>query len=131
MFSNANVIGLDIGSESIKMVEIAHENNRMELATYGVAKHNLNIDGYWGSSKLRPLATIIEDILDSGNFSGIKTVMSVRSKDVYVTTMDFDANWGKKRIENEIHKQASYFLPYPPDEMRLSWSLLNNDRSLL
>lgn len=127
MFADRILIGLDIGSDAIKMVEIRHHNENPELLTYGLAKHNLKLDGYWDSSKLRQLSRIIEDILDSGDFSGVKTVMSVSSKDVYVTTMDFDLNLNRKQIQTEIEKQAPYFLPYPPDEMRLSWSLIEND----
>ena len=127
MFADKVQIGLDIGSDSIKMVEARNEKGRFELLTYGTAKHNLDLEGYWDSTKLRQLSRIIEDIMESGDFGGVKTIMSVQSKDVYVTTMDFDLGWDKKRIQTEIEKQAPYFLPYPPDEMRLSWSLIDND----
>ncbi len=127
MFSDNIIVGLDIGMDSIKMVEVSHGKNGVELQTYGIAKHNLVLEGYWDSSKLRQLSRIVEDILDSGDFSGVKTVMGVQSKEVYVTTMDFDLNLSKKDIQREIEKQAPYFLPYPPDEMRLSWSLIEND----
>ena len=127
MFTDNVIIGLDIGSDSIKMVETRHDRGKVELITYGTAKHNLDLEGYWDSTKLRQMARIIEDIMDSGDFGGVKTVMSVQSKHVYVTTMDFDISWNKKKIQTEIEKQAAYFLPYPPDEMRLSWSLIEND----
>jgi len=129
--SNKAIIGLDIGADSIKMVEVNHNGQQKEITTYGIAKHTVGVDGYWDGSRLRQIATIIEDILDSGNFIGTKTVMSVQSKDVYVTTMDFDAGWNKKMIQDEIDRQAPYFLPYPPDEMRLSWSLIQNDPRIM
>ncbi len=128
MFPDNIIIGLDIGSDSIKMVEVSSGKKKdAELLTYGTAKHNLKLEGYWDSTKLRQLSRIIEDIMDSGDFAGVKTVMGVASKDVYVTTMDFELSWNKKQIQEEIQKQAPYFLPYPPDEMRLSWSLIEND----
>ncbi|MEM1312625.1 MAG: pilus assembly protein PilM [Patescibacteria group bacterium] len=127
MFSDKTLIGLDIGTDSVKMVEIGHSGQAPELVTYGMAKHSLLLEGYWDSTKLRQLSTIIEDIMSFGNFAGVKTVISVQSKDVYVTTMDFEASWNKKLIQEEIDKQAAYFLPYPPDEMRLSWSIIEND----
>jgi len=127
MFGNKTYIGLDIGANSIKMVEVSNGAEGHELVTYGTAQHSLNLDGYWDSTKLRKLSTIIEDIMNSGGFSGVKTIMSVPSKDVYVTTMDFEASWNKKQIQEEIDKQAPYFLPFPPDEMRLSWSVIEND----
>jgi type IV pilus assembly protein PilM len=127
MLQNTNVIGLDIGTDSIKLVEIAHNNNTLELVTYGIASHNLNLEGYWDRGLLRQLATMIEDLMQSGDFKGYKTVMSVQSKEVYVSTMDFEVSWDHQRIEDEINQQAPYFLPYPPDEMRVSWSLIAND----
>jgi type IV pilus assembly protein PilM len=127
MFSDKIQIGLDIGSDTIKMVEVRRNGTSFELMTYGLAKHNLDLEGYWNSTKLRQLSRIIEDIMESGDFGGVKTIMSVQSKHVYVTTMDFEMDWGKKKIQQEIEKQAPYFLPYPPDEMRLSWSLIEND----
>ena len=127
MFSDKVLIGLDIGTEAIKMVETKNVKGQVELITYGVAHHNLNLDGYWDATKLRQLSIIIEDLMKTAHFGGVKTVMSVMSKDVYVTTMDFEANWNRGQIQSEIEKQAKYFLPYPPDEMRLSWNIIKND----
>lgn len=126
-FSDNILIGLDIGSSSIKMAEIRHSKKGMELVTFGSANHNVDLEGHWDSQKLRKLAIIIDDIMTSNKFTGVRTVFSVRSKDVYVTTMDFDASWDKKRIQSEIERQAPYFLPLPPDEMRLSWKQIPMD----
>lgn len=130
MFSDKTVIGLDIGSDSIKMVESHNSDSGNKLLTYGIAKHSLSLEGYWDSNRLRQIATIVEQILNSGDFSGVKTVMSVQSKDVYVTTMDFEASWNKHMIQEEIDRQAPYFLPYPADEMRLSWSVIKDDPAI-
>jgi Tfp pilus assembly PilM family ATPase len=131
MITDKTIVGLDIGSDAIKMVEIHHANTGRELLTYGIAKHGITLEGYWDSSRLRQISTIVEEILNSGDFAGVKTVMSVQSKDVYVTTMDFDANWTKHMIQEEIDRQSPYFLPYPPDEMRLSWGVIKNDPRIL
>ena len=131
MFNDKNIIGLDIGTESIKLVEIAHHDGQNELLTYGIAKHSIDLGGYWDSSRLKKISIIVEDILNTGDFKGVKTVMSIQSKDVFVTTMDFEEGWDKNIIQSEIDKQAPYFLPYPPDEMRLSWNLINDDERVV
>ncbi|GAB4144277.1 MAG: type IV pilus assembly protein PilM [Patescibacteria group bacterium] len=131
IFNEKVLIGLDIGTHSIKMVEIARAGDKLNLKTYAIASHNLPIEGYWDGSRLRQFGQIIQDLLDQGNFAGIKTVVGVHSQDVYVTTMDFDASWQKSQIKEQIDKQAPYFLPYPPDEMRLSWSIIQTDPKIL
>ena len=122
-FANNEIIGLDIGYESVKMVEVSHDA-RPKLSTFGIAKHELDLDGYWDGKTLRQLSKVIHKVLNNGNFEGVKTVMSVRSKDVYVTTMDFPADYKKSQIQKEINSQAKYILPYAPNEMRLSWSFV-------
>ena len=127
IFNEKTLIGLDIGTHSIKMVEMGLTGSEKVLKTYAIATHSLPIEGYWDGSRLRQFGQIIQDLLDQGNFSGSKTVVSVHSQDVYVTTMDFDSTWQKHQIKEQIDKQAPYFLPYPPDEMRLSWSVIPTD----
>lgn len=121
MFLDNILIGLDIGTASIKMVEIKHDKNGPILQTFGLANHNINLNGYWDSVKLRQLSIIIEELMSANSFTGVRTVLSVMSQHVYVTTMDFDVKWSKDKIQGEIERQAPYFLPYPADEMRLSW----------
>jgi type IV pilus assembly protein PilM len=127
IFGDKTLIGLDIGTNSIKMVEVAHSGSGQLLKTYAIATHSLPIEGYWDGSRLRQFGQIIQDLLEEGNFGGVKTVVSIHSQDVYVTTMDFDAGWQKVQIKEQIDKQAPYFLPYPPDEMRLSWTSISTD----
>lgn len=130
MFSDKILIGLDIGSNNIKMVEIKHTKKGAILHTFGLAHHNINLNGYWDSVKLRQLSIIIEEIMNTNSFTGVRTVLSVMSQHVYVTTMDFNSKWDKKKIQNEIERQAPYFLPYPADEMRLSWRPIPMDEEV-
>jgi type IV pilus assembly protein PilM len=124
LIKNTEIIGLDIGTHSIKMVEIDHRKQGKFLTTFAITNHAINLDGYWDSKTLRTIAHTIDELMNKSNFVGIKTVMSVRSKDVYVTTMDFDAMLDEKAIKAEINRQAEFFLPLPPDQMRLSYDLL-------
>jgi type IV pilus assembly protein PilM len=128
------VLGLDIGSSNLKMVEIKHNSataNSMELVTYGVYKHDLNLDGFWDNEKIDKFAKTIELIRKNANFKTMKTVVALPAKHVFVTTMDFEASWSKKMIQDEINRQARYFLPYPPDEMKVSWNLTATNETLV
>lgn len=127
MFSDAILIGLDIGSESIKMVECVRRKNQTALQTYGLAQHQIDLSGYWDATRLRQVSIVIDEIMKSGNFKGIKTVVGVQSKDVFVSILDFEAGWSDALIQKEIDRQAPYFLPHPPDEMRVSWRKLEED----
>ncbi len=121
------LIGLDIGSNCIKLAEVKTIKGQRVVATYGIARHEIDLEGYWDSAKLRNLSRIITEVYKSGSFTGIKAVIGAASRNVFVTSMDFEAHWDKKMIQEEIEKQAIHILPFPPDEMRLSWSIINDD----
>jgi type IV pilus assembly protein PilM len=124
IFSDKKLLGLDIGSNTLKMVEIKHSNSKKELVTYAVAEHEVDLEGYWDQGKIAKFSEIITKIRKDANFSTLKTVVALQSKHVFVTTMDFELGWNKKMIQEEINRQAKFFLPYPPDEMRLSWNVI-------
>lgn len=126
LVKNTEIIGLDIGTHSIKLVEIDHRKQGMFLTTFAVSSHTVPLDGYWDSKTLREMSKLIDGMMRKSNFVGLKTVMSVRSKDVYVTTMDFDPQLTEQEIKDEINRQASFFLPLPPEQMRLSFDLLTS-----
>jgi type IV pilus assembly protein PilM len=121
---NTEIIGLDIGTHSIKIVEIDHASTGPILNTYTTIPHSTKLDGYWDSTTLRSLSHAIDTAMQKSKFVGIKTVMSIRSKDVFVTSMDFDKELSNTAIQAEINKQAPFFLPLPPEEMRLSFDMV-------
>jgi type IV pilus assembly protein PilM len=130
IFSDKRLLGLDIGSNSLKMVEIKHSNSKKELVTYAVAKHDINLEGYWDSGKIQQFADIINLIKKNTNFTTSKTVVALQSKHVFVSTMDFELGWNKRMIQEEINRQSKFFLPYPPDEMRLSWNVIQSNSKI-
>ena len=123
MFSDTTLIGLEISTTGIKLVEIKHSKSDQsaQILTFGTATHTIDLEGYWNATKLRQLSIIIEEILKKNHFTGLKTIMGIMSRHVYVTSMDFEATASKAKIQSEIDRQAPYFLPYPPDETHLSW----------
>lgn len=127
MFQDNTLIGIDIGSNSIKIAESQLIKGQRTITTYGIARHDIDLEGYWDSSKLRRLSKLINEIIKTGEFVGIKAMIGASSRNVFVTSMDFDSSWDKKMIQTEIEKQAIHFLPFPPDEMILSWDIINDD----
>jgi type IV pilus assembly protein PilM len=129
--SEQRILGLDIGSTSLKMAEIRHNSDgSKELMTYGTYDHNINLEGFWEASKIEEFAKIIEIVRKNASFKTLKTVVALQAKNVFVTTMDFDTSWDKKMIQDEINRQARYFLPYPPDEMKVSWNVVPTSKEI-
>jgi type IV pilus assembly protein PilM len=124
IFTDKKILGLDIGSNCLKIVEVKHANNRKELVTFALAEHDIDLDGYWDGTKILELVKIINEVRTKAGISSLKTVVALQAKHVFVTSMDFELGWNKKMIQEEINRQSKFFLPYPPDEMRLSWNVI-------
>jgi type IV pilus assembly protein PilM len=130
LFPDKRILGLDVGSNSLKVAEIKHNGEQKELITYGVANHKIDLDGYWDANKLQQFAEIITQLRKKAGISTLKTVVAIQSKHVFVTTMDFEISWNKRMIQEEINRQAKFFLPYPPDEMRLNWNIIPSKNNI-
>ncbi|MGL4759328.1 MAG: pilus assembly protein PilM [Patescibacteria group bacterium] len=130
IFTEKKILGLDIGSNSIKIVEVSHTNKRKELSSFALAEHQIDLDGYWDNKKIEELSQLISNARKKAGFSSIKTVVALQAKYVFVTSMDFELGWNKKMIQEEINRQAKFFLPYPPDEMRVNWNVIQTNTNV-
>ncbi len=130
IFADKKILGLDIGSNCLKIVEIKHTSNRKELVTFALAEHEVDLDGYWDASKIQDLVKLINEVRSKAGFTSLKTVVALQAKHVFVTSMDFELGWNKRMIQEEINRQSKFFLPYPPDEMRLSWNVIPTNQRI-
>ncbi|MBM7557949.1 type IV pilus assembly protein PilM [Halanaerobacter jeridensis] len=117
------VIGLDIGEESIKITEVDTSwgkiglNNLQILKTpQGLVKDGelVDIDG---------LASTIEQALDDGEFSANKVVTAVSGEQVISRTVEVP-NLDEDQLQETVRWEAEDQLPVEVDEVVLDYELL-------
>ncbi len=131
--NSVSVLGIDIGSSSIKMVQISRKNGRAVLETYG----ELALGPYTGKG-----------VGESTNLSTEKIVEAVndmlREKEVNITTrscglaIPFSSSLmavidmpiaTKKQLEQMVPLEARKYVPVPISEVTLDWYIIPKDKN--
>jgi len=130
---NISVLGIDIGSSAIKIVQISRKNGHAILETYG----ELALGPYTGKGVGESVALSQEKII--GAITDI-----LKEKEVKITTMtcgvaipfasslmaviDMPAV-SKKELEQMIPIEARKYVPVPISEVTLDWYVIPQDRN--
>lgn len=122
-----SVIGVDIGSSSIKMIELAHRDGRAHLVTYGFADP-LSRDAR-GSAKedVEYLAGLTKTIQDKTTFSTKLAVAALPTYSVFTSLISLPF-MSREELQSAVHWEAKKIIPLPLEEIVLDYKILNEPK---
>ena len=122
----ARFLGVDIGSSSIKVVQLKKEKERALLETYGELSLARYGDGSVGRS-LRllevKLVEALQDIIREAQVKATNAIVSIPLKDSFLTTMDLP-ELGEEDMKEAVPYEARKYVPVPISEVVLDWHVL-------
>jgi len=127
----AGVLGVDIGTSSIKVVQLRKEKERAILQTYG----ELAIGPYTklkiGQATKVSEGAIIEalkDILKEANAKAKTAVVSIPLASSFITVVNLPSISIEDDISGVIKMEARRYIPVPLSEVALDWWVIPNDK---
>jgi type IV pilus assembly protein PilM len=124
-----SVVGIDVGSSSIKVVEIRKKNDRAVLHTYG----EISLGPYAGievgrSTKLEPakISEALVDVLTEAKTSTPKCAISIPLRSSMVSIFEMP-KLDNKKLANMIPIEARKYIPVPISEVSLDWFVIPDD----
>jgi len=130
--SETGYLGIDIGNDSIKIVELKKEKSKVRLVTYGFSE-NVNIGKTTWQDSVTNTAKIIQKIIKSSGMTSTNAVASLPTFSVFSSVLNL-SNVTKKDIASAVHWEAKKVIPLPLDEMILDWKIIkeveDNDRDV-
>ena len=122
-----SAIGIDIGSSSIKVVEIKKKEGKATLSTYGIIGLGPYAELDLGRVTNLPVEKIIEALNETLKQSGVTTnsvalAMPVQSSLIF--TIELPLNVKKSEMASIVTTEARRYIPVPITEVSLDWSLL-------
>lgn len=126
------ILGIDIGTYSIKIVEMEKEGNRQVLKNY--AAFNVvgeSADGHAHNKLLidlpvDELAHRIKILLNRANFKSRAVSMSIPVYSSFVTNIEMP-KMSKSEIEKSISFEAKKYIPVPLEEVMVDWYLIGDE----
>ncbi|HZS42633.1 MAG TPA: type IV pilus assembly protein PilM [Candidatus Paceibacterota bacterium] len=127
-----SVLGIDIGTSAIKVVQLRNKKGRAVLETYG----ELSLGPYAGLSigqvtNLPPekLSEAITDVLKEANTSTTNAGISIPFRSSLVTLMELPPVSSKK-LDEMIPLEARKYIPVPISEVTLDWWVIPKESNI-
>ena len=124
-------VGIDIGSSSIKVVEVEKRGGKVLLKTYG----EIALGSYGGSTtgqvvKLgnEKIAEALRDILKEARTSTTNSGMAIPFRSSLVSLIEMPA-LPEKQLEEAIPIEARKYIPVPISEITLDWWIIPKDNT--
>ncbi len=120
------ILGIDIGSSSIKLVQLKKEKERAILETYGelsLANYAKGEDGRSVVMVNDKIKEALTDIIRESQAKASRAVISIPLRNSFVTTMTMP-ELSKDELKEAISYEARKYIPIPLVETTIDWWVL-------
>lgn len=127
-------IGLDIGTSSIKIVELEKRGGRFELLNYGIlglngadfnAVNKVQAEGWQNILKMpdREISEGIKELIKKAGIGSSEVVASIPSFSTFATVIEMPYV-SDEDLARALPFEAKKYVPIPLDEVVLDWSIV-------
>lgn len=127
IFNKTNsFVGVDIGSSSVKMVELRKQGSKLNLVSYGFTENKDEIVNSEWNKNTNYVATIVKEL---ANRSGIKSKIAIAALPTFsvFSSLINLANVNKKEIDSAVRWEAKKLIPLPLEDIVLDWKIIKDD----
>lgn len=133
MFAKKRVIGIDIGSSAIKIIELEKDNGRAILKNYGELALGPYADGPVGQATVLPLEKIAQALQDLFQETGITSrrgALAFPLGPSFLSVVEMP-EVDRRQLEAMIPLEARKYIPVPANEVQLGWQIIPEKESTL
>lgn len=124
--SKTSYLGIDLGTSSIKVVELANLNGRPRLVTYGFTEKKL--DGGIGFNNeltnIEETAAALSEVCRKSRVSSKKVIAALPNFSVFTSILNLPG-LSKKELASAISWEAKKIIPMPLEEIILDWKIID------
>lgn len=125
--TSPSFLGVDIGTTSIKIVEVAKGKTRPELKNYGILEsygHLERINNAIQTSSLKIAETdtmqLLKALLDKSKFRSDEVIASIPSFSAFITLLEIP-KMSETEIKSAMKYQIGQYIPLPVSEVAIDW----------
>ncbi|MBU1091932.1 pilus assembly protein PilM [Patescibacteria group bacterium] len=122
------VIGIDIGSSSIKIVQLKKENEQAVLETYGelaVGPYAKRLVGQVTQLSEEAMISALKDLLKESGANAKSAIIATPIRDGFVTILELPLVQGSQ-MDEVVKFEARKYIPVPLSDVEMDWVVLNS-----
>lgn len=116
-------LGIDIGTSSIKLVQVGEDNGRPRLMTYGYLEQRSDIVKSDAANSQQTVVTAIKSLIRDCHVTTAKVITALPSFTVFSSIISLPL-MTRKELNSAVRWEAKKFVPMPIDDLVLDWKLL-------
>lgn len=131
---NKDALGIDIGSSSIKVVQLKKKNGKAVLETYGV----LSLGPYGNTDvgaitnlKTDDIARALVDVMKESNVTTKSAVISIPSLSSLIFTLSLPGKIDDAQLAKIVPIEARKYIPVPITEVSLDWFVIPQEAEFI
>jgi type IV pilus assembly protein PilM len=117
------LLGLDISSTSVKLLELSRNNGRYRVEAYAVEPLPPNAVVEKNISDVEGVGEAIKRVVSRSKTSARQAAVAVAGSAVITKTIEMDAALTDDEMENQITVEADQYIPYPLDEVAIDFEV--------
>ena len=131
LFSNKSniLLGLDISSTSVKLLELSRSGPRYRVESYGVEPLPPNAVVEKNISDVEGVGDAVKRLIGRTKASSRTCAVAVAGSAVITKTIEMDASLSDDEMENQITVEADQYIPYPLDEVAIDFEVMGLSES--
>ncbi len=119
-----NVLGLDISSSSVKLLELSRSGNRFRVESYAVASLPPNAVVEKNINDLEGVGDAIAKVVGQAKAKNKNIAIAVSGSAVITKVIEMEAGLTEDQTETQIQVEADQYIPYPLDEVAMDFEVL-------
>ena len=121
--SGGEFFALDIGTTSLRVVQLSRSGKDWSLQHYGVAPVDIKVASSDAPEDQRKLGEVIMTVIGQSGIKARDVVLGIPSNKMFATVVDMP-DMSQAELAATIRYQAEQFIPMSLDEAKVDWALL-------
>jgi type IV pilus assembly protein PilM len=125
LFSNKanSLLGIDISSTSVKLLELSRTGNRFRVEAYAVEPLPANAVVEKNIAELEGVGLALSRVLVKARSNAKSAAVAVAGSAVITKTIEMDAGLSDDELENQLKVEADQYIPYPLEEVAIDFEV--------
>lgn len=120
----APVIGLDIGSSSVRVLQLSAQGSRYRIEHFATEPVRAGVVVEKSVQDIEAISSAIDRAVKHSGSSAKTCAIAVSGSAVFTKTISLPSNLAESDVESQVQIEANQYVPYPLDEVSLDFEIL-------
>ena len=124
-----SIVGIDIGTHSIKLVELGGSMAKPQVLAWGIAQ--LPVGAFSENTIANPevIADVLSGLIAKSGAKSDQIAVSISSSHAITKVLNMPGDLSEVELEEQVSIEALHFIPYPIDEVNIDFEVLGTSKT--